>query len=105
MENCRLKGNIRQPLIDGHLVLSKGQFLQQPLEKANVTIEYQDPILNVSPFTVRIGSGQLTGTAQINLQEQTVHSTIQGSDLPSRTAALGSPGKNQSCRNLTRNFA
>ncbi len=77
----RLKGNFRQPIIDGHLVLSNGQFLQQPFDKANVTIEYQDPVLNVPAFTLRIGSGHLTGAAQINLQEQTVHSSMKGSDL------------------------
>lgn len=77
----RLKGNFRQPFVEGRLVLSNGQFLQQPLEKANVKIEYQDPVLKVPAFTLKIGSGHLTGAAQVNLQEQTVHSSMKGSDL------------------------
>ncbi|MFN8007031.1 MAG: translocation/assembly module TamB domain-containing protein [Terriglobia bacterium] len=76
-----LKGSFRQPLIDGKLVLREGQFLQQPLDRADVSIEYRDPILEVSPITLTIGSGQLIGTASINLQDQTVQSKLQGSGI------------------------
>ena len=77
----QLSGNYRQPYVVGDLLLSQCQFFGQPIVKANLAIRYQDPKLEILRFTAGIGPGLLKGSAEVNFQEQTMHTSIQGSAL------------------------
>ena len=101
----RLKGNFRQPLIDGHLVLSKSQFLQQPFDNSHRHNRISGPNPECLPIhrqdRIRPADGGCSDQSS-GADDPFKNSGVRSS---ARTAALGSPGKNQSCRELTKDFA
>jgi translocation and assembly module TamB len=68
--------------LQGLAQVREGQFLEQKYDSGRFEVHYQDSLLQLPEWDVRIGSGQIRGSAEINLSAETVRTKLSGTELP-----------------------
>ncbi|PYV43048.1 MAG: hypothetical protein DMG06_12105 [Acidobacteria bacterium] len=85
-------GKYPQLNLQGIARVRQGKFFNQPYDSGLFEIQFIPPLFVLQNFNVYLGQGKVTGSAEINLNEESVHSSVVASDLPlNRLQALNFP--------------
>jgi translocation and assembly module TamB len=68
--------------LKGIAQIRKGWVSGQSFDYGRVEFEYRHPVLTLASFSVQLGSGQLKGSARMNLVRKEIRTDLLGSNLP-----------------------
>lgn len=68
--------------VQGTARVRQGMFFNQPYDLGQFEMRFLDPVLTLHTFTVTLGKGQVSGSAEVNMREETVRSSLTAHDLP-----------------------
>jgi translocation and assembly module TamB len=66
----------------GSAHVRQGMFFDQPYDLGQFELRYLDPVLALHAFTVTLGKGQVSGSAEVNMKEESVRSSLTAHELP-----------------------
>ncbi len=80
--NFAVAGHYPQLEVQGVAHVRQGMFFDQPYDTGHFDLRFLDPQLSLHSFSVALGRGRVNGSAEINLNEDSVESRLTAHDLP-----------------------
>ncbi|PYV93309.1 MAG: hypothetical protein DMG05_01820 [Acidobacteria bacterium] len=75
-------GKYPQVSLQGIARVRQGKFFNQPYDSGRFEIQVLQPSFVLQNFNVYLGQGKVTGSAEINLKEESMRSSVVAIDLP-----------------------